>query len=141
MDQPEPETNAETAKDPNAQDAQKKHWVGVIAEVQQPLRLLSGKPLMLIELCRRPGADGIAADQSQQEGGGPFPPDPEEGFKPSRQEGGSQLLDPQSQEQRGHHQEGKERWDHTMGAEGERLFHRLPDKDGMAQQQDQQKEQ
>ncbi|CAN4037713.1 Ribbon-helix-helix protein, copG family, partial [Dysosmobacter welbionis] len=60
MDQPQPHPGPHTAEHPHAQHTDEEHRIGVVAEGQQPLRLLPGDQIFPVEVCCRLGADGVA---------------------------------------------------------------------------------
>ena len=68
MDKPQIDPRPGTAEDPAPQDAEEKHGIGVAAKAQEPLRLVHGEEALLVKLRRRPGPDGVAPHQAQQQG-------------------------------------------------------------------------
>ena len=67
MDQPQPHPGPHTAEHPHAQHTDEEHRIGVVAEGQQPLRLLPGDQIFPVEVCCRLGADGVAPHQPQHQ--------------------------------------------------------------------------
>lgn len=68
MDQPEPESDANTVEYPAAQNADEKDRIGVVAKGGQPLGLIPCQQMVLVEIRRCAGTYGISGDQSQKQG-------------------------------------------------------------------------
>ena len=98
MDQPQPHPGPHTAEHPHAQHTDEEHRIGVVAEGQQPLRLLPGDQIFPVEVCCRLGADGVAPHQPQHQRSTASTGDPEQRLHQPRQPGGGQLPEPQSQQ-------------------------------------------
>ena len=91
MDQQQPHTGADAAKDPGAQNGDQKDRRAVVAEGQKPLRLLPGQGVGLVELPGGFGADGVSSQQAQHQGGAAGASDPEQGLHKTREHRGRQV--------------------------------------------------
>ena len=98
VDQPEPQARPDAAEYPHAQHADEEHGVGVVAEGEEPFRLLTGQGAGGVQLRRRAGADGVAPHQPQHQRSAAGAGDPEQRLHQPRQPGGGQLPEPQSQQ-------------------------------------------
>ena len=121
MDQPEPQSCPDAAEHARTQHTDEEHGIGVVAEGQEPLRLLPGQVPGGVQLRRCAGADGIASYQPQQQRGPGAAGQAEQGRHQASHIGRQPLSEAQPHQQTGDDHEGEQGGDHRPGAEGQGL--------------------
>ena len=137
MDQPQRHPRPDTAEDADPQHADEEHWVGVVAEGQQPFRLLPGQQVLAVQVRRRLGADGIATHQPQQQSTAGKARQAEQRRHQPCQVWGDPLPEAQGDQQGGDHQKGEQGRDHGLSAEEQGLRRLDADTGGICQKPDQ----
>ena len=133
MDQPQPQAHPDAAEHPYPQNADEKHRIGIVAEGEEPFRLLTGQGAGGVQLRRRAGADGVAPHQPQQQGGSGAARQTEQGRHQASHIGRQPLPEAQAHQQTGDGHEGKQGGDHRPGAEGQGLGGLQPQLPGVCQ--------